>query len=210
MHANVSKWTIDVNSLIDNRGRRGLDVSSVFITQLTKLHSLTMAAPRLSLLLLALLSLAASTSADPTIYEIVSQFGFPPGILPDSVTSYTTAPDGDGFTFSVSLKKPCYVKFDYLVYFDSTITGKITYGKITNLKGLKAESFIFWLNIDDMTVNGNSISFTLGLVSVNLDIKQFETIPTCKDKALADCDQSSDRISKLPINAEEVDRVIME
>ncbi|KAI3822914.1 hypothetical protein L1987_10515 [Smallanthus sonchifolius] len=156
----------------------------------------------MSLLLLALLALTASTSATPTIYDIVNQFGFPSGIVPDSVESYSTAPaDGDSFTFAIYLKKPCYVKYDYLVHFDTEITGKITYGKITELKGLQAQSFWFWLNIDEIKVDSSSLQFTLGLVTVKSDISLFVAIPTCKDKALADCDHSSKLISQLPVPA---------
>ncbi|KAI3688248.1 hypothetical protein L1987_81959 [Smallanthus sonchifolius] len=161
-----------------------------------------MASSQMSLLLLTLLALAASISAT-TIYDIVNQFGFPSGIIPDSVESYSTAPsDGDSYTFAIYLKKPCYVKYDYLVHFDTEITGKITYGKITNLKGLQAQSFWFWLNIDEIKVDGSSLQFTLGLVTVKSDISLFVEIPTCKDKALADCDKSSKLISQLPLTAE--------
>ncbi|KAK9079047.1 hypothetical protein SSX86_000716 [Deinandra increscens subsp. villosa] len=170
-----------------------------------------MASSQMSILLLALLTLTASTSAIPTIYDIVNQFGFPSGILPDSVTSYSTTPsDGDSFTFTVYLKNPCYVKYDYLVHFDSEISGKISSGKITELKGLKAQSFWFWLTIDEMKIDGSSLQFTLGLVTVKSDIALFVPIPTCKDKALAACDHSTKLISQLPINAGEIDKVIME
>ncbi|KAI3688244.1 hypothetical protein L1987_81955 [Smallanthus sonchifolius] len=164
----------------------------------------------MSLILLALFALTAS--ATPTIYDIVNQFGFPSGIIPDSVASYSTAPsDGDSYTFSISLKKPCYVKYDYLVHFDTEITGKITYGKITDLKGLQAQSFWFWLNIDEIKVDGSSLQFTLGLVTVKSDISLFVEIPTCKDKALADCDKSSKLISrKLPRSAGVIEQVIKE
>ncbi|KAI7747450.1 hypothetical protein M8C21_002645 [Ambrosia artemisiifolia] len=147
-----------------------------------------MASSQMSLLLVALLALTASTSAVPTIFDIVNQFGFPSGILPDSVESYSTSPsDGDTFTFVVYLKKPCYVKYDYLVHFDTEISGKISNGQITELKGLKAQSFWFWLNVDEIKVDGRSLQFTLGLVTVKSDISLFVDIPTCKDKALVPC-----------------------
>lgn len=154
-----------------------------------------MASSKSYLLLLALLALATSTSAIPTIYDLVNKFGFPSGILPDSVESYS-ANELDG-SFAVYLKKPCYVKYDYLVHFDTEITGKISYGQITELKGLKAQSFWFWLNIDEIKVDGNSLQFTLGLVTVKSDIALYVPIPTCKDKALAACDHSSKLISQV-------------
>ncbi|XP_076913449.1 uncharacterized protein LOC143572079 [Bidens hawaiensis] len=132
------------------------------------------------LLLLALLALATSTYAVPTIHDIVNKFGFPSGIVPDSVESYS-ANEVDG-SFAIYLKKPCYVKYDYLVHFDTEITGKISYGQITELKGLKSP--------------------VLGLVTVMSDIALYVPIPTCKDKALTACDHSSKLISQLPVIAE--------
>ncbi|KAM0045109.1 hypothetical protein Hdeb2414_s0009g00300331 [Helianthus debilis subsp. tardiflorus] len=163
-----------------------------------------MASSQMSLLLVALLALTASTSAIPTVYDFVNQFGFPSGVLPDSVESYSTTPsDGGAYTFAVYLKKPCYVKYDYLVHFESEITGKISNGQITELKGLKAQSLWFWLSIDQIKVDGSSLQFTLGLLSVKSDISFFEAIPTCKDKALAACDQSTNKlISQLPLKLE--------
>ncbi|KAK9079048.1 hypothetical protein SSX86_000717 [Deinandra increscens subsp. villosa] len=167
-----------------------------------------MASSQMSLLLLALLTLTASTTAIPTIFDIINQFGFPSGILPDSVTSYSTSPaDGDSFTFTVYLKNPCYVKYDYLVHFDSEISGTISAGKITQLKGLKAQNFWFWLTVDEIKVDGSSLQFTLGLISVKSDISLFVAIPTCKDKALAACDHSTKLISQLPLKAEEIETV---
>ncbi|KAJ0714095.1 hypothetical protein HanPI659440_Chr13g0485741 [Helianthus annuus] len=148
-----------------------------------------MISSQMSLLIVALLALTASTSAIPTIYDLVNQFGFPSGILPDSVESYSTTPsDGGAYTFAVYLKKPCYFKYDYLVHFESEITGKISNGQITELKGLKAQSLWFWLSIDQIKVDGSSLQFTLGLLTVKSDISFFQAIPTCKDKALAACD----------------------
>ncbi|KAI3706335.1 hypothetical protein L6452_23992 [Arctium lappa] len=169
----------------------------------------------MSLLILTLLAVISSTpliSANPpTIYEALEQFGLPVGLLPDSVTSYTYDPT-DG-SFVVELKKPCYIKFDYLVYFKTKITGKINYGVLSEIKGLQAQVFLFWLNIDEIRVDvpaASNVYLKLGSISQTLDIKQFQTIHPCRDNALAACDHASKRISPLPITAEEVDKLIME
>ncbi|KAK9079041.1 hypothetical protein SSX86_000710 [Deinandra increscens subsp. villosa] len=167
-----------------------------------------MAASQMPLLLLTILTLTSSISAIPTIYDIAHQFGFPSGILPDSVTSYSTLPadDGESFNFVVFLDKPCYVEYDdgFLVYFDYKITGKITYGKITELKGLQGKKYLFWLTIEEIEVDGSSLKFTqYWPISVYSDIALFERIPTCKDKSLASCGgRSSHLISQLPVIAE--------
>ncbi|XP_071712439.1 uncharacterized protein At5g01610-like [Rutidosis leptorrhynchoides] len=158
-----------------------------------------MASSQVSLILLALIAFTASVSAHPSIYEVLGDYGLPAGILPDSVSTYSA--NEATSTFVVYLKKPCYVKYDYLVYFDTEITGKISYGKITELKGLKAQSLWFWLNVDEIKVDGASLQFTLGLVKVNIDIAEFVAIPTCKDNSLAACNHQSNLINPLPLAA---------
>ncbi|XP_076894331.1 uncharacterized protein LOC143546570 [Bidens hawaiensis] len=165
-----------------------------------------MASSQMSLLLFTLLAFAALTYAAPTIYDLVNQFGFPSGIVPDSVASYE-ANDADG-TFVIYLKKPCYVKYEYLVSFDTVISGTISYGIITNVKGLQAQTPEGWANIDVIEVVGSSLEFTLGGTTVQSDIALFVPIPTCKDSALAACDHSSNIIAKLPRKAGYIDRVI--
>ncbi|XP_024986956.1 uncharacterized protein At5g01610-like [Cynara cardunculus var. scolymus] len=174
-----------------------------------------MAPSQMSLLILALLALVSSTPVisayPPTIYEALELFGLPVGLLPDSVTSYTFDPTDNSFV--VELKKPCYIKFDYLVYFKTKITGKINSGVLSEIKGLQAQVFLFWLNIDEIRVDvpaTSNVYFILGSISQTLDIKQFQTIHPCRDNALAACDHASKLISQLPITAEEVDKVIME
>ncbi|XP_071712424.1 uncharacterized protein At5g01610-like [Rutidosis leptorrhynchoides] len=165
-----------------------------------------MATSHVSLVLLALLAFSASASAIPTIYEILTQYGFPVGVLPDSVTSYV-ADEATG-TFEIYLAKSCTVKYDYLVSFDTKITGKISYGHITELKGLKAQSLWFWLTVDEIKVDTASLQFTLGLVKVNIDIAEFETIPTCKANSLAaNCNHRYNLINPLPSSVELVDKV---
>ncbi|XP_076913433.1 uncharacterized protein LOC143572056 [Bidens hawaiensis] len=165
-----------------------------------------MASSQMSLFFFTLLALAALTSAAPTIYDLVNQFGFPSGIIPDSV-AYYEANDADG-TFVIYLKKPCYVKYEYLVSFDTELSGKISYGLITNVKGLKAQSPEGWIDIDEIAVVGSSLQFTLGGAYVQSDIALYVSIPTCKDNTLAACDHSSNIIAKLPRKARNFDRVI--
>ncbi|KAK1429077.1 hypothetical protein QVD17_11277 [Tagetes erecta] len=155
------------------------------------------------LLILTLLTLTASTFSKPTIYEFVGQFGFPPGVLPDSVTTYSTS-ESDGFTnFAIYLSKPCYVKYEYLVYFDQEITGKATYGQISDVKGLKVQALGIWFTVNEIKVDGNSLQFNIGFMTVKADIAQYQSIPSCKDEALAACnDRSSKLISQLQVTAE--------
>ncbi|KAF3943240.1 hypothetical protein CMV_030176, partial [Castanea mollissima] len=110
---------------------------------------------------------------EPTVYEILPQFGLPAGLLPDSVTNYTYS-SSDG-RFIVVLAKPCYIQFDYMVFYDTTITGKLSYGSITGLKGIQ-----------------------VGLINKKLDVGQFKTIHSCRDKVSGNCAGSLKRFLQLP------------
>ncbi|CAI9756988.1 unnamed protein product [Fraxinus pennsylvanica] len=97
----------------------------------------------------------------------------PDSLLPDSVTSYTLSDDGK---FVVNLKKACYIQFDYLVYYEKKITGKLSIGSISNLKGIQVKMFFLWFDVDKIKVDllpFDSIYFTVGFINKELDVDQF-------------------------------------
>ncbi|KAI3450883.1 hypothetical protein Pfo_007548 [Paulownia fortunei] len=146
------------------------------------------------LLLFPLLNLSSSSQVStptapptpkPTVYEILQKYGLPSGLLPDSVTNYTLSEDGK---FEVTLQKPCYIQFDYLVYYEKKISGKLSIGSITDLKGIQVQRFFFlWFDVDEIRVDlppSDSIYFTVGIINKKLDVDQFLTVRSCKDKAV--------------------------
>ncbi|KAK1409875.1 hypothetical protein QVD17_36404 [Tagetes erecta] len=170
-----------------------------------------------TLILLTLLTVITSTSSlsddPPTVYDMLQKYGLPIGLLPDSVKSYSLSPD-DG-TFVVELDKPCYIQFDYLVYYDTKITGKVNVGSITDLDGIQVKKLFFWFDVDEIRVDlptSDNIYFTVGILNKKLDINQFETIHSCSDNALAlsSSGDSSKRISQLPVTFDEVEMLITE
>lgn len=123
-----------------------------------------------------------SLSDPPTVFEILPQFGLPSGLLPDSVSSYTLSDDG---RFIVHLEKPCYVQFEYLVYYEKTITGKLSYGSIADLNGIQVKRFLFWFDVDEIKVDlppSNSIYFQVGIINKKLEVEQFKTVHSCRDE----------------------------
>ncbi|KAM0999864.1 hypothetical protein ACFX2I_006594 [Malus domestica] len=70
--------------------------------------------------------------------------------------------------FIVVLPKTCYIQFDYLVYYKKTITGKLTYGAIIDLKEIQVQRFLFWFNADMIRIDlppSDSIYFTAGIIT---------------------------------------------
>ncbi|XP_031121307.1 uncharacterized protein LOC116024534 [Ipomoea triloba] len=130
---------------------------------------------------------SADTPSESTVYEVLTNYSLPIGLLPDCVTSYTLSDDG---SFEVFLEKACYVQFDYLVYYEEKITGKLGIGSITDLDGIQVKRFWFWFDVDEIRVDlppSDSIYFQVGIINKQLDVDQFQTVHTCQDSAFTLC-----------------------
>ncbi|KAF5197330.1 transmembrane protein, putative (Protein of unknown function, DUF538) [Thalictrum thalictroides] len=139
----------------------------------------------LSIFFSLLLSTISNNNNTTTVYEILTQYGLPSGLLPDSVTDYTF--DLETGKFTVALPKPCYIHFDYLVYYDKKITGTLKIGSITNLQGIEVKKLFLWLDVDEIRVDlppSDSIYFKVGFINKKLDVDQFQTVHSCKDNEL--------------------------
>ncbi|KAG9155707.1 hypothetical protein Leryth_003970 [Lithospermum erythrorhizon] len=153
------------------------------------------------LLLMILISSLSATSpyeSSPTVYEILQKFNLPSGLLPDSVKSYTLDQDGN---FEVQLNNHCYIQFDYLVYYDQTITGKLKMGSISDLKGIQVQRFFIWLDVSEIRVDlppSSSIYFQVGIINKKLDVGQFEYVHSCQDKVFVSCKESLRQVVKIP------------
>lgn len=84
----------------------------------------------------------------------------------------------------MEFEKPCYVHFEYLVYYDRRITGTLKYGSITNLDGIQVQRFFLWLDVDEIRMDvppSGYIYFQVGFINKKLEIGQFQTVHSCKD-----------------------------
>ncbi|CAM0876216.1 unnamed protein product [Alopecurus aequalis] len=146
----------------------------------------------LTLLLLLLLAVSATmaplayaacggeASLNGVAHDVLSEYGLPKGLLPDSVTSYNFVnATGD---FKTELASSCYVWFgDHYVYFDRSISGTISYGTISNLSGIQAKKFFFWVSISSMVARPERgmIEFYSGFISEDVPASLFEKMPVC-------------------------------
>ena len=141
----------------------------------------------------------APTPPKPSVYDILTQFGLPRGLLPDSVQSYSLSENGE---FVVSLEGSCYIQFDYLVYYEASITGTLKYGSITNLKGIEVQRFFLWFDVDEIKVDlppSNSIYFLVGFINKKLDVQQFQTIRSCGKGVSVSCRDHSKQVLQVLI-----------
>ncbi|KAL6203806.1 hypothetical protein ACLB2K_027505 [Fragaria x ananassa] len=168
--------------------------------------------PGLIPVLLLLLSAAARLSlSDSTVFELLPKCGLPSGLLPASVSNYTLSDDG---RFVVVLDKPCYIQFEYLVYYETQITGKLSYGAITGLKGIQVQRLFFWFDVDEIRVDlppSDSIYFTVGIINKKLDVDQFQSVHSCRDglSGSGSCLGSLKRVIQLPSPLEEEIKMLL-
>ncbi|KAI3787695.1 hypothetical protein L2E82_00034 [Cichorium intybus] len=133
----------------------------------------------MALLSFLLLSLPLLSSAAPlTAYEALEQYDFPAGLLPLGVTGYTL--NEDTGEFEVYLGKTCsYSVEGYDLQYKSTISGKISKDKLTDLKGISVKVLFFWVNIVEVTRDGDDMYLSVGILSASFDISGFVESPQC-------------------------------
>ncbi|KAF3787606.1 hypothetical protein EJ110_NYTH13068 [Nymphaea thermarum] len=85
------------------------------------------------------------------MHELLPMFDLWRGLLPQAVKSFSFSETDDRFL--VLLEQPCYLQFEYLVYYDANITGTLCYGSITDLKVIQMTKFFIWLDFDEIRVD---------------------------------------------------------
>ncbi|KAJ1426084.1 hypothetical protein SESBI_10468 [Sesbania bispinosa] len=118
------------------------------------------------------------------IHDLLPQYGFPKGLIPNNVVSYTLS-DDDGF-FTIHLEAPCYVHHvNQLVYYDTLITGTLSYGSVSGVSGIQAKKLFIWVSVTGIKVHQDSgmLEFFVGALSQSLPATQFEEVPGCSSNA---------------------------
>lgn len=132
-----------------------------------------------TLLLLLLCGATAAVKDIKSVYDDLTDYGLPIGLLPDSVINYSLSADGK---FTVELEEPCYAKFQEQVYYNKKIEGELVAGAILNLNGIQAKQLFLWLPVTGIHVDPESpayIYFEVGALSKKLSIALFDAPPTC-------------------------------
>ncbi|TKY59995.1 hypothetical protein E2542_SST17090 [Spatholobus suberectus] len=123
--------------------------------------------------------LELSRVTPPDIHDLLPQYGFPKGLLPNNVISYTLSPDG---SFSLQLDAPCYVHWeDQLVYYHTQISGTLTYGSVSHVSGIQAQKLFLWLSVTGIKLHQDSrtLEFFVGALSQILPASHFQDVPGC-------------------------------
>ncbi|XP_020256614.1 uncharacterized protein LOC109833372 [Asparagus officinalis] len=140
----------------------------------------TMSTPK-TLTLILLLNLLLPSQSE-TVYDLLPRYGLPRGLLPSAVKSYSLSSNGE---FVVELTSTCYVHFlSNLVYYEKKITGKVSYGQITDIEGIQAKKLFLWTSVTKIVAHpaDETIEFYVGFLSESLQASEFEEVPACKSK----------------------------
>lgn len=135
-----------------------------------------------------------SFAANLTVYEVLEEYDFPIGLLPNGVTSYEL--DTSTGKFSVSLNSTCSFTIDsYELKYKSTISGVIAKDKLSSLSGVQVKVLFLWLSIAEVIRDDDELEFSVGIASANFAVSNFYESPTCG--CGFDCDSLNLRRVKL-------------
>lgn len=114
-----------------------------------------------------------------TAYEILKDYDFPVGLLPQGVTGYDLNITTGKFvvyfdhTCSFSLQRSYHLKYKPI------IRGYVSNGKLSRLEGIYARLFLVWKEIVEIVRNGDELVFSVGPLSSVSPIHHFDQSPQC-------------------------------
>lgn len=121
---------------------------------------------------------ALTNATTPTAYEMVENYGFPRGILPEGVTGYTLDPNG---SFEVYRPEDCHLDAGNLqVVISKRISGNIQNRTIQGLDGVKVKLVLKWFGVDQVERIDDRIQAHTRFVSRSLPVSKFATSLHCE------------------------------
>ncbi|KAJ9187799.1 hypothetical protein P3X46_003216 [Hevea brasiliensis] len=122
-------------------------------------------------------------------YEVLATYDFPRGLLPVGVAGYEL--NRETGEFSAYLNGTCKYRIEsYTLEYKSTITGVISKGRLRKLKGVRVYVVLLWLNIVEVSRDGDDLDFSVGIASASFPVDNFEESPQCG--CGFDCDKLKD------------------
>ncbi|XP_057788856.1 uncharacterized protein LOC131005791 [Salvia miltiorrhiza] len=117
-----------------------------------------------------------------TFYDILRSHGLPIGIFPKSISGFSVDPASGGFRLRLPSPSPCDTVFETRLRYECDITGRIRYGRISNLTGVLAQELFLWLPVRGIQVDIPSsglIYFDVEVVSKQFSLSLFDTLKDC-------------------------------
>ncbi|CAM0884290.1 unnamed protein product [Alopecurus aequalis] len=123
---------------------------------------------------------AAPTAAAEAAHAVLCANGLPRGLLPAGIAAFSHEP-GTG-RFVASLEAPCTARAEVELRYNATVSGEISYGRISALSGISAQDLFLWFAVKSIRVDVPStgvIYFDVGVVFKHFPLSVFEASPPC-------------------------------
>ncbi|KAM0822461.1 hypothetical protein ACQ4PT_057658 [Festuca glaucescens] len=123
---------------------------------------------------------AAPTAAAAAAHAVLSDHGLPRGLLPAGIVAFSHDPATG--RFEASLEAPCTAKAEVDLRYNATVSGEISYGRISKLSGISAQDLFLWFAVLSIRVDVPSsgvIYFDVGVVFKHFPLSFFEAPPPC-------------------------------
>lgn len=117
-----------------------------------------------------------------SFYDVLSSNGLPIGLFPNSISSFSVDPETGVFRLLLQAPSPCDTVFETRLRYESDVTGRLSYGRISNLTGVSAQELFLWLPVKGIQVDIPSsglIYFDVEVVSKQFSLSLFETPKDC-------------------------------
>ncbi|XP_050224370.1 uncharacterized protein LOC126674045 [Mercurialis annua] len=133
----------------------------------------------LSIIFFSSPKLTKSLNQEPSAYEMLTDYGFPKGLLLQGVTGYVL--DSASGKFSAFLNGSCSFSLEgsYQLRYKSRISGYISEGMISNLEGVSVKLWFMWLDIVEVSRIGDDLEFSVGIAGAGFPVDNFEESPQC-------------------------------
>ncbi|XP_078159024.1 uncharacterized protein At5g01610-like [Carex rostrata] len=124
-------------------------------------------------------AVSSPSDSDLTAYQALQTYDFPVGILPKGALGYEL--DRSTGAFKAYLNGSCEfsIQDSYQLKYQKEISGKIRKDHLSDLKGVSVKILFFWLNIVEVSRNGDELYFSVGIASASFGIDNFFESPQC-------------------------------
>ncbi|GAV86120.1 DUF538 domain-containing protein [Cephalotus follicularis] len=124
----------------------------------------------------------SNPSPSPAHAELTN-YGFPIGLLPSSVQTYTL--NETSGVFAVDLGGACKITLppdNYLATYSKKVRGKIVQGRIAELEGIRVWAFFKWWSLTGIRSSGDDLVFEVGMVTAKYPSSNFDETHDCEGK----------------------------
>ncbi|KAG6593207.1 uncharacterized protein LOC111778935 [Cucurbita pepo subsp. pepo] len=121
---------------------------------------------------------ATNNGEAPSVYDILREFNFPIGLLPEGVVGCSL--DRTTGKLEAYLNEACQFSPEdpYELRYKATISGQISKNRLTDLKGVTVKFMFFWVNIVEVVRNGDDLLFSVGVATASFPVDNFsECLP---------------------------------